>query len=75
MLAYKPSGNPLKHSTDDSIVSLTDGLLLSIPMKPKEMQALNENEWPGPYNLIARVAFINTSNKRSHTSWWDRMDP
>lgn len=42
---------------------LTDGLLLSIAVKPKEIRAVNENEWPGPCDLIAKAAFINTSNK------------
>lgn len=55
-------GNPLKGSTDDSTVSPTDGLLLSIPGKPTEIRAGNENEWPGLCDLIARAAFINTSN-------------
>lgn len=67
-LAYKLGGNPLKGSTDDSTMSLTDGLLLSFAVKSKEIRAANENEWPGPFDLIARAAFINTSNKRSHTS-------
>ncbi len=65
------SGNPLKGSADDSTARPTDGLLLSIPVKPKDIRALNENEWPGPCDMIARAAFINTSNKRSHSFWWD----
>lgn len=70
---YKRSGNPSKGSTDDSTVSLADGLLLSIPVKPKEIRAVNENEWPGPCDLIPRAAFINMSNKGvtppSGTEW------
>lgn len=73
MLAYKLSGNPSKGCTDDSTVSLADGLLLTIPVKPTEIRAANENEWPGPGDLIARAAFINTSNEGvtppSGTEW------
>lgn len=62
-VAYKLSGNPSTSSTDDFTRSSTNSLLLSIPEKPEEIWAVNENKWLGPFDLIARAAFINTSNK------------
>lgn len=44
--------------------AFADALLLSVPAKPPEIRADNENKWPGLCDLIARAAFINTSNKR-----------
>lgn len=44
---------------------LTDGLLPSIIVRLGEIRAANENEWPGPLDLIAKASLINTFNKEA----------
>lgn len=60
MLAYKLTSHPWKVAVMIPMWASQMALLLSIPAKPEEIQALNENEWPGPRDLIAKAAFINT---------------
>lgn len=60
VLAYKLTSHPWKVAVMIPMWASQMALLLSIPAKPEEIQALNENEWPGPRDLIAKAAFINT---------------